>query len=1788
MKNIRTALLLFVLIAFGQGAWAQNVGTATVDGGQATNWNTNESYDKLVDGDVNTKYGLSTADPWVEFHYTYAFTPTAYTLSTANDMEGQRNPKTWTIKAKNATDEEWVTLDEVDNSAGDKLPMANNTSTAFAINNTEAYQYYRFEATRNSTSEFQLAELMLFTISPIPNLEYATVSGVKSKYAWNNGNPVSITFTVTDAAGQTLTTDDYDVVFRLGEQLVDAVTEAGYYTMTITGKGNYSGSQSLSFKVYKPLAGNGTAASPYLIQNDEDWVTFAEAVDVKGYSASSYVQLAADINVTRPAGHSNDWNGVFYGNFNGCGHTITINLNSTEDYCAPFHLGQCELHNLRVVGTIHTSGRYAGGLAGWTCSSGQIYNCWSSVTIISSYQGEAFHSGLVAYNYIASGMTISNCLFDGKIITTNGTTKCAGMMGTFNQDLIVRNCLIAPAELEAGETACADNSTIYGKCYGSSTPSLSNNYYIVSQNMNVTQLQGTDASGLSPAELTQALGSAWRLVDGKPNPLIPIFTLLGSGTSSDPYLIRNAADWIGFGNNVRGGNTYEDKYFLMTADIDLGDDQTKIGTSQYSFAGHFDGGGYTLTVHYVSTGDYCAPFSYLKSNSHTFKNIHTAGTIQTNGRYAAGIIGTNSGYYGYVGTTTLEKCRSSVIITSTKEGEGVIGGLIAYHQSQLRVNNCLFDGSILGESTHTCSGLLGLNVGNSAIIANSLYNPQDQTVGETNSHTIGRSQSAYTSGFSYSNCYYTRTLGEVEGINGSQMTGAELVLALGAENWTLEDGQPVPRVAKPVDLNGSGTESDPYLIACEQDWNNLANNLEAGKSYQDKHFLQTADISILMMAGTADYPFNGIYDGDGHTLTFNAGTANAYQTQRHCAPFSYVKNATVKNLKIEGNIYTSAAYTAGLAAYMDGSFTVTNCQSNISITSSVNGDGTHGGFVARAMKGAATFTGCVFSGELIGTSTHSCGGFVGWTETNDGATAVFTDCLFAPQSCTFKGNNSKTFARIRNDQYLTLNNAYYLTQLGDGQGKLAHSISGEESITIALAGETTEYHDSGIIANGMGIEYNGMVLAGQGDNVSLILDGTAPMGYAVSGYVASAGTLTGTENPYTLAMPNADVTITALYGVAEWDGEGTENSPYLIYTTAQLDLLAERVNPYQSYSNNYFKLMADLDYDYTDLDPTESNYTPIGGASNVFRGHFDGNGHTISGIRIYKDGDDYLGVFGRIGSVNSEIKNLTLTDAVITGYTYVAGILGDKRDGTVTNCHVTSSVIIGSVIEGASWHGGIVGNNAGGEISHCTSAATFTVPENLDRCYWYGGIVGSNYISKYDCNVHDNFVVGTVIPAGTGQLGAIVGENQGILQRNYYIGCQVVGNTIGIGCDGADITTDDGAMPGNVRTVAAPNVWISDDPENYPIDGWAFIASPVMENLVPTNVPNLIGTQTAGWYDYDLYRFNPLAVEEWENYHQHTADFVLANGKGYLYAKQAGVTLTFNGTFNLSDTTEVTLQKGFNLVGNPFPRAAYIDKPYYTLNENGSAVPTTSAVSTATAILPCYGVIVQGTSNDETLTFTTTAPVASGSTNNGNLKLALTQAVATRGNTGTKTIDNAIVSFNEGEQLGKFYFGNQNANIYLPQGGKEYAIAYSEGQGEMPLNFKATKNGSYTITVNAEGLEMDYLHLIDNLTGADIDLMTTPSYSFEGKTDDYASRFKLVFSAVDNDNDNENFAFISNGEIIITGTGTLQLIDMLGHQLFSREATSDFRLPTSDFSNGVYVLRLINGENVKTQKIIVK
>ena len=377
-------------------------------------------------------------------------------------------------------------------------------------------------------------------------------------------------------------------------------------------------------------------------------------------------------------------------------------------------------------------------------------------------------------------------------------------------------------------------------------------------------------------------------------------------------------------------------------------------------------------------------------------------------------------------------------------------------------------------------------------------------------------------------------------------------------------------------------------------------------------------------------------------------------------------------------------------------------------------------------------------------------------------------------------------------------------------------------------------------------------------------------------------------------------------------------------------------------------------------------------------------------------------------------------------------------------------------------------------------------------------------------------------------------------------------------------------------------------------DRYYLIASPIGE-VNPENVTNMLAN------NYDLYYFDQSATDglEWINYRSNAnagGGFNLQPGKGYLYANNENVTLSFtgvpyngNGQFDLTYDENASL-KGWNLIGNPYPTIALLDNmSYYRLNPDGNAL---NATTENTPVAAMEGVFVQVTEANQKANFVVV-------TNNGEpskvakLNINVTQGRATGSAT---TLDNAIVRFDNGSTLGKFQLNPNHTKVYIPQGGKDYAIVRSATQGEMPVNFKAEKNGSYTLNVSAENMGMHYLHLIDNMTGADVDLLADPSYSFEAKTTDYASRFRLVFDANENGASTSSAAFayyngnnwvISNPSTSSGSEATLQVIDVMGRILRSETLKGNAEINLNQPA-GIYMLRLVNGENVKTQKIVVR
>ena len=245
-----------------------------------------------------------------------------------------------------------------------------------------------------------------------------------------------------------------------------------------------------------------------------------------------------------------------------------------------------------------------------------------------------------------------------------------------------------------------------------------------------------------------------------------------------------------------------------------------------------------------------------------------------------------------------------------------------------------------------------------------------------------------------------------------------------------------------VELSGAGTIASPYLINSADDWNTFATNVSNGTTYSGKVVELNADISVSTMVGTSEHKFMGMFNGAGHTLTFNLGDSNDRVAENFIAPFRYVDGVTIMMLHVSGTIYTQGKYAAGVMAHLSGDCTLTNCWSSITIdnigrNTDEDRDFYHGGLIAKAFGDGNTVTinNSLFNGQFIGRNIQSCGGFVGG---NEGFMDI-SNCYFAPTTQGFSSGGSATFSR---DGITNSVNNYYRgnpSRLGEKQGEILYN-----------------------------------------------------------------------------------------------------------------------------------------------------------------------------------------------------------------------------------------------------------------------------------------------------------------------------------------------------------------------------------------------------------------------------------------------------------------------------------------------------------------------------------------------------------------------------------------------------------------------------------------------------------------------------------------------------------------------------------------------------------------------------
>ncbi|MBO6216850.1 MAG: hypothetical protein J6N73_04285 [Prevotella sp.] len=553
---------------------------------------------------------------------------------------------------------------------------------------------------------------------------------------------------------------------------------------------------------------------------------------------------------------------------------------------------------------------------------------------------------------------------------------------------------------------------------------------------------------------------------------------------------------------------------------------------------------------------------------------------------------------------------------------------------------------------------------------------------------------------------------------------------------------------------GSGTKEDPFTIPDVAALNALAeevsNSSREEEAFKNTYFKMTNDIDYsgepldkdngqsnftpigFMTTNSDGRVFCGVFDGGGHTISgITLGKPSDDRATQ--GVFGLVSGTSegpaVKNLTLANSTITVAdnIIAGGISAFAYVYSSIDSCNVTNTVTFDIQSTTPDkvsvGGIVGVAGAQVSTISNCFCNANFnlaAGAQAYNVGAIIGQ---NGGS---LTNNYYRTSNQDVKGVG-ETNAFTGKD-IVGAKPVYTLT-FSDVEGGTS-STDTEATFTYESAGYYTE-----------------------GDNVHLIF---TPDGDSHSGYSFSTESTGSSIDGYTLTVGTEDVLVATTLDASQFPGLGTEDEPYEIWTPAQMNTLANNVNKnsgWTNYSNTFFKLMADLEYDYD----IENNYKPVGLYENYngtfrkyFDGTFDGNGHTISGVRVANTPSyQPTGIFGL---VEGTVKNLTVKHSKFeqtgTAYGSIGPIAGfvDEKKALIENCHVGGDVqIVVDNNKNTISCGGVVGRLTSGTVRGCTSAATWSltnpIPDHAGgKSPNFGYIVGASsgptgttYTTVTDC-----------------------------------------------------------------------------------------------------------------------------------------------------------------------------------------------------------------------------------------------------------------------------------------------------------------------------------------------------------------------------------------------------------------------------------------------------------------------
>lgn len=463
-----------------------------------------------------------------------------------------------------------------------------------------------------------------------------------------------------------------------------------------------------------------------------------------------------------------------------------------------------------------------------------------------------------------------------------------------------------------------------------------------------------------------------------------------------------------------------------------------------------------------------------------------------------------------------------------------------------------------------------------------------------------------------------------------------------------------------------------YQIGTPQDWADFCKLNNETNTYWKGKAVMTADVTVdgnIMVGINGDYhPFEGVFDGQGHTLTIDYKDLD----ENCVAPFRRINGATIKNLRVDGTITVKNGkqFAAGIVGGIWGSHgdsRILNCISNVTIKDDANHDGTHGGIVGYCQEDSYTLIEkCAFTGVFEAPNVSGCGGIIGWAR-ND---MFIKDCYV---SASISVNAGDIIARST----ATVYNCYYVNQGNMSNEKNAIQVQSEEVSSGELCFKLNDRQSDAFVAWHQTVGSGFPVPFG-----SSIVYPYSEQGIQCNGWGKNGSTITF-KNTKDCSFDEHNYNdygfCQTYYGDNKCDHQQPDfmtpvDGYYEIANNKQLNWFAVKVNQRNLFLNA--KLTADID-----------NYGngPMIGVDNDYSGIFDGQNHTITIGFTHNYGN--VGLFRNIRKAT--IKNLKV-DGSITNNSYQIGGLVSVSRGKSAIENVIVGANISSTHSGDGTHGGVI------------------------------------------------------------------------------------------------------------------------------------------------------------------------------------------------------------------------------------------------------------------------------------------------------------------------------------------------------------------------------------------------------------------------------------------------------------------------------------------------------------------